>query len=160
MADKRQRRQNRKAPQQDGPLAKTFSRQRKAASPKKKDKIVAKCDEMPRKQMTSNFLSYLSCAMKAKTPETASHATMLHKKYFELDWVQKKQLVTDFFRHGGRRSGLESAYTQVLKLTSEAASSSWTGYCTFGMLREMFKVWDPNLRVGVFLGADGANCSV
>ena len=97
MADKKQRRQNRKAPQQDGPLAKTFSRQRKAASPKKKaDKSVAKYEEMPRKVMTSNFLSYLSCAMKAKTPETASHATMLHKKYFELDWVQKKQLVTDF----------------------------------------------------------------
>ena len=124
-------RQTRKTPLAlEGTLHKSFKATAKAK---------AEPAQIPRKQLTSGFLSYISSAMHSKTDGVADQAKFLHQHYLSMTPEQKRQMVTDFYKSGGKRSGLESTYKQALSFSTKAAGGEWSGYVNLDGLMDLWK---------------------
>ena len=95
---------------------------------------------LPRKLQTSGFLSYLSAASKSTSKDVSNMACCLQEKYKSLDADSKKKMVTDFFKVGGKKQGMESAYEQVAKSSQSSDDRGWAGYVTVGNLMEWSSV--------------------
>ena len=137
MAKKKEVRPKAKA-SPEGPLKKLLTRNKGGAvrgSPKKKE-----ADEEISRTQRSGFLSYIKAAMKSKCDQTSSQAETINRYYAGLGGEEKKAMISEFFRNGGKRSGLSSVFEQTLNISSKAKSGSWSGYCTFGQLMKLHEV--------------------
>ena len=53
---------------------------------------------------------------------------------------QKKALVSEFFRMGGKRAGFESSYKQTMAVQRKSSGGAWSGYVNIGTLMDFWKV--------------------
>ena len=150
----------------DGPLPKSFgsSRVRAKTPPPATDGAAAATDSaaaeaaapstpLPRKLQTSGFLSYLNSAAKSSSTSVANMATSLQQRYKELDSGSKKQMVTDFFKAGGRKSGMEATFQQSTSTSQSSDLKGWAGYVTVGNLMEWAAVLSKNYNPLLLLAA-------
>ena len=82
----------------------------------------------------SNFLSYMASACKAKDETVQKKALTVLEEYRKMDQNQKRSMVSNFFKSGGKRSGLSQVYSQTISHEASAASGEWRGYITFGKM--------------------------
>ena len=125
-----------------GPLQKSFEK-KKAGSPRKAIAAAAPAassQQVPSREQNSLFLSYVKSAMNCKSAETAAQAAQVNAYYRTLSLSQKKDVILQFFRAGGKKSGLSSCYTQSLLCEQKATDVEWSGYATLGMLLDFLKV--------------------
>ena len=91
----------------------------------------------------SLFVTYCKNTTMAKDQIAASQAQRILNDYKQMTPEQKKLVVVNFFKGGGRKSGLSSVFRQVAKTESDANEKMWQGYCTPDMVLDFFKVHDP-----------------
>ena len=97
-------------------------------------------DVGPTRRQHSGFLSYLRFATKdCKDTTVQNQAMVISQQYSKMNGQQKKDMITDFFRGGGKRPGLSIIYKQVLVMSSSVNESEWQGYATIGMLLDLHK---------------------
>ena len=132
-----------------GPLKKSFeARGKKGQSPRKPPKSAATTTSRGAPSSpsdvsrgdTSAFLSYLRSAMKVKSNTTAEQALQLHQHYKSLDMQEKKALICEFFKAGGKRQGLTCLFSQHVESSQVAGDLEWSGYVTAEGLMELFSV--------------------
>ena len=119
-------------------IKKIFEKKGKTAkgSPKKPSPEVNE----PTRSQRSVFLTYVKAALKGKCEETVGQAELVHNHYGSLDGESKKALIMEFFRNGGRKTGLHSVFKQSLEVQQRHHSGSWAGLCTFGKLLSLHDV--------------------
>ena len=122
----------------NGALQKSFKKGSKN-SPRSKVEEEKEKDKDQRVQNAS-FLSYLRCALKNKSSEVRGEAESVHAHYFSLSPTEKRTMITDFFRVGGKRPGLSCLYQHTLVVKQKMKDGHWSGYCTAGMLCDLHKV--------------------
>ena len=133
---------------------------KQAASPKKSLTQIWKADDSKRTRVNSKspenkkacdpgeigkgeqscFLSYLRCAAKGKCEQSRMEAENVLQDYKKATVHDKRCLIANFFRSGGRRAGLQSVYQQSVRSQEKASESDWTGYCTAGKILKMHEV--------------------
>ena len=126
-----------------GPLRRSFDK-KKAASPKTKGASSSNgkkgAEAMVTRGDNAAFLSYLRSAMKVKCANTAQQALALHEKYRSMDANEKKSLICEFFKAGGKRQGLSCMFSQHVESSQIAGDKEWSGYVTPEGLMELFSV--------------------
>ena len=133
-----------------GPLKRSFQQKQKQGSPKSKKASSAASSKAaaasspassrasePTRSQNSLFLTYLKSAMKSKDENHADSAVLLHEHYCKLSLVEKKKLIMDFFRHGGRKNGLSNCVSQHLQINLNIDDKEWSGYCTAKKLMKL-----------------------
>ena len=119
----------------------------KVTSPKKKQekgnvkqslmkaaKSASSSSSTPSRQQHSHFLTHLKATIKSKDASAARQADEINKNYHTLTMEEKRTVISDFFRQGGRKSGLTSCCTQVVQNQQKADDKSWSGYLTISQL--------------------------
>ena len=86
---------NKKPGKKDSPLRKSFDKN------KKKHEVNGP---------TRLFLTYLKSAMKGKNETSQAQATALHTYYARLTIQGEKGVISEFFRQGGKKQGLQSIF--------------------------------------------------
>ena len=137
-----------KAPKKNG--------KEKATSPKKKvekgnvkqslmkaAKSASSSPSTPSRQQHSHFLTYLKATIKSKDVTAARQADEINKHYHTLTMEEKRTMISDFFRQGGRKSGLTSCFSQVVQNQQKADDKSWSGYLTISQLMTKWGVIGP-----------------
>ena len=67
----------------------------------------------------------------------------LSKHYMELTVPEKKALIQEFFKVGGRKQGLSLCFAQAIHTKQAASEGTWSGYVTPGALMVLEGVpWD------------------
>ena len=69
-----------------------------------------------------------------------SRPKFVHQRYFTLTSDQKKQMVSDFFRLGGKKQGLTSTYEQTMAMQTKASGGNLAMYVNIGTLMDIWKV--------------------
>ena len=100
----------------------------------------------PRKVLTATFLTYIQSALKGRNPECVQQAQAIHEAYGLLSAENKKAMVTEFFRSGGKKAGLSCLYEQHISVHQQCEDQGWAGYITCGLLMDMWKV-SPSIHV-------------
>ena len=85
----------------------------------------------PSRTQRSNFLSYVRSAMASKSEEASHQAAYINAQYHQLSATEKKNLVVEFHKSGGRRQGLSCCYKQTMVVSQKATDGTWEGYLTF-----------------------------
>ena len=118
---------------------------KKTVSPKKKGKAASSmapssASSQPTRPQHSLFLTYLKGCMKSPDDSTASQASQLSKHYNALGADEKKRLIAEFFRAGGKRAGLSSVFGQHVRCEQDHNEREWTGYATVDKMMELCSV--------------------
>ena len=90
--------------------------------------------------MTSNFLSYIKCALKSQTQEVKDQAAYIADHYASVGLDEKRAIVDGFFRSGGKHPGLATTFRQCVTLSKSCTDVEWEGYIALGMLMKFFEV--------------------
>ena len=94
----------------------------------------------PTRSQQCGFLSYIGWAQKSKSDDVCSQACQLNSYYHTLAPTEKKALILEFHRSGGKKGGLECVFKQMMKIKEEASNTIWEGYTSFDGLCELHKV--------------------
>ena len=132
-AAKKGRSKNAKSPKkaQEGPLDRSFKAKANAKPAPK---------ALPAKQQTAGFLSYLHSSIKSSNSDLSNMACAIQKRYREMDGPSKRAMIVEFYRHGGKRSGLSSTYYQEVSTKQKSDDVAWAGYVTVGKLLSLHGV--------------------
>ena len=82
------------------------------------------------KAQQSGFHSYLRVAASAKDGDVAMQAAAILDRYRSMDQSGKRAMVSNFYRCGGKRPGLQNIYSQSVTHKALADKGSWEGYVT------------------------------
>ena len=132
-----------KTPKQDNSLVKIFAAKKKA-SPKRKDggssSSKSAMQTTPSRGQTSTFITYLRSAMRSKTPNVVDQARHLHEHYQSCSIEDKRALIMEFFKQGGKRAGLATVFGQQISSTQLSNDLEWRGYCLPDKVMELYGV--------------------
>ena len=101
----------------DGPLKKSFE----------KTQDVGKAEQ-------AWFVTYLKGTAAGKDELASNKANDMLMRYRSSSNVDKKLMVCQFFRQGGKKQGLNAIVQQTISLKEKANKLSWKGYATVGKL--------------------------
>ena len=128
------------SPSGDRGLKRCWKKQ-KPASPKTKVAKQEQDEKKAERAQTSHFLTYIKYALKnCKCEETQSQAEVINQHYMGLSAENKKRMVQQFFKEGGKKQGLENLYQQTVNVKQSAWGGSWEGYCSADKLLELNSV--------------------
>ena len=129
-----------RTPKKEGPLTKIF--EKKKASPKKGSSSPSSSasQKTPSRGQTSNFITYLRSAMRSKTPSIVDQASHLHEHYQRCSVEDKRALILEFFKQGGKRTGLATVFGQHISSTQLSNDLEWRGYCLPDKVMELYGV--------------------
>ena len=127
---------NKKPGKKDSPLRKSFDKN------KKKDEVNG-----PTRQENSLFLTYLKSAMKGNNETSQAQATALHTYYARLSIQEKKGVISEFFRQGGKKQGLQSIFSQYVECENLAEDGKWSGYANWRKVLKLKEVPWPNKTI-------------
>ena len=140
---KRARSKGIKSPKKkEGPLEKSF----KTRITQKTPAAAPKDGQVAQKMQTAGFLSYLHSSIKSSTGSLSNMACEIQKRYREMDAAGKRQMIVEFYRNGGKKSGLTSTYNQAVSTTQNSSDKGWAGYVTVGKMLELHGVPHTYLR--------------
>ena len=109
-------------------------------SPVKKNETKATIADGVGKIEIASFLSYLRSASGSKCAAVQSQSERVLADYKTMSSSAKKDLISNFSRSGGKRAGLNSCFSQVVKVSEDCKESDWTGYATPDKLLELHSV--------------------
>ena len=92
------------------------------------------------KKETSGFLMYLRSASQQKDPSIQSAAKAVLDSYRQMGSDEKKVAITNFFKSGGRRAGLNSLFQQIVTHSQNDSVGEWKGYITPTKLMKLWEV--------------------
>ena len=104
------------------------------------NKRPAPADE-PTRAQHSGFLSYLRFATKdSKDIDLHNQAAIIQREYSKMSSSQKKDVIVEFFKQGGKRPGLTILYKQMVQMIQSSLDGEWQGYATISMVMDLHKV--------------------
>ena len=95
---------------------------------------------IPRKNFTGGFLMYIRLALKGQNEQACEQARAVQDAYATMSSSEKNLWLMDFFRAGGKRSGLSSIYQQCMVVKNKCEDLEWEGYLTVGTLMTLWGV--------------------
>ena len=109
------------------------------------------------KEDHSLFVTYLKCTSASKQDLVATNqAAKLLEKYRDMISEERKNTVSNFFRAGGRKSGLASLYSQKISSKSTANEKGWAGYTTPATIMKFHEVQGEETKGGTRKSKGGA----
>ena len=78
--------------------------------------------------------------MKGKNPDASKQALEVNKYYHTLTMEEKRLMIQEFFRQGGRKQGLSMTFSQVVHNSQKADDKSWSGYINVAGLMKKWEV--------------------